>query len=359
MAKSRINLSGGGDAGPPTGALSAPPSSGQVSTRSSGVVWAGGVAPWPGSALDLQRQAAAPPEAKATGGGFPRGTVVPNAGGGSGGPIPVTIVAPRPLPVSIEGGGTGKRGGGGTSRTTTPRARIARVTAAGVQAAAGAGMVGTGLAQNQAMPMLAGAAMTASRGLALLGPAGMAAAAGITVTTAAIGAMKAVVDSFVQRGRELSGLNAGLAASSARADVTRIRSDIREADRLGPQMAKLIDNQARAEATFREMLLPIKNFLLRVVNGVLEAGMKALDGVLAGLEAIVAAIEQATRGAVGAELLKEIKEIRKTLQNDPNAEGKDLLSPLLDELDKLAPPAPIALPAPAGPMGIPVVGGVL
>jgi hypothetical protein len=261
----------------------------------------------------------------------------------------------------MRGGG----GGGGQRRARGPtdasrRARLARVTATGVQMAAGAGMVGTGLAQNQAMPMLAGAAMTASRGLAMLGPVGMAAAAGLTVVTAAVGAFKAVVDAFVQRGRELSGLNAGLAASSARADVTRIRADIREADRLGPQMARLIDNQVKAETTLREMLLPIKNFLLKVLNTVIETGLKGLDGMLAALEGILEGVRIMTANVLGKELLDEVKNIRKTLKDDPNADGKDLLGPLLDQIDALAAPAAFpAIPAPLGPMGVPVVGGVL
>lgn len=351
MAKSRINLnSSAGDAGPPA-------SQGPAAVPSTGRVWAGQVQPWPGSAMDLQKQRR---EAGGTGSLPPGSAAIPSTGAASAGPIPVTIAGPLPVPVSVVGG-AGGRGGGGQLSAPRRRPLIPRLERAGLAAAGAAGLAGRGLAQNDPNQLL-GSVAIASRGLAMLGPAGAAAAAGITVMTASLGAVKATVDAFVQRGRELSGLNAGLASSTARADVTRLKSDIREADQLGPQMSRLIENQAKAEAAFREFLLPIKNFILNVLNKALEFGMEVLDGILSGVQGILEAVK-AIPGVgllIGNEMLDQVKAIRKQLQGDPEAKGADLLGPLLDKVINLEvpEPGPAQLP-PVGALGVPIVGGVL
>jgi hypothetical protein len=61
-----------------------------------------------------------------------------------------------------------------------------------------------------------------------------------------------------------------LAAASADKEVRALRGDIREAQDLGPLMASLMESESRASDDLRQILLPIKRFLLEHLAGIME-----------------------------------------------------------------------------------------
>jgi hypothetical protein len=149
--------------------------------------------------------------------------------------------------------------------------------------AAGLGRAAVGAANNSAVPAAIETLGAVSKGLARLGPAGLAASAAVDAAGAAIIGFTATIKAFTARGRELSGINGQLSGAVAYADVRSYQQDIKEADRLGPQLAKLIENQAKAEATFREIMLPLKEFIIRELNQILsltDRGFEALAIIL-------------------------------------------------------------------------------
>lgn len=86
-----------------------------------------------------------------------------------------------------------------------------------------------------------------------------------------------VIDSFVKRGEQISGYNPQLAAANAMADVRSLMADMREANELGPTMARLTTIQSQLHADFRETMLPLKKVVMEVLIDVLEV----LRGLLA------------------------------------------------------------------------------
>lgn len=86
-----------------------------------------------------------------------------------------------------------------------------------------------------------------------------------------------VVEAFLARGKELSGYNPDLAISYAQADVKMLMADIREANQLGPGIARMNDTWTKFSLELREMLLPIKKFLVENLADFLEWGKERID----------------------------------------------------------------------------------
>jgi|GEM_PF-6363019 len=233
-------------------------------------------------------------------------------------------------------------------RTTFAKRRFD--DASGLADRAGSGAVA--LAGNNAGAALNGAVGAATAGLSRLGPYGMAAGAALQTVAAVGNAASDAVMAFVNRGKELSGYNAQLAGASAEADVRSLMADMREAEQLGPQMAELIETQSKMEASFRELILPIKEWILDVLNAFLKSMLEMGVGVLEGINEMIPTKVDA--------LEKAIKKIHDIL------EGKDIAVASVDELFKqadafIAPklPAGAIRPLDAGPaLGIPFLGGL-
>jgi hypothetical protein len=202
----------------------------------------------------------------------------------------------------------------------------------------------------------AAAAGGATRALAALGPVGIVAGAALGATVVGVKAFTDTVDAFVARGRELASMNGQLAFATASADVTRFRSDKREADTLGPQLAKLIENQAKANEIFQVIMLPIKDFILGKLNMSIELG---LQGVLAVVEN-AAAIQMILNfvfapGALAMGAARELIDMKKLA-----VEIRDLLrgGPKIDVLTEWV-NAMRDFKGPAAPGPRPGLGGVI
>lgn len=111
------------------------------------------------------------------------------------------------------------------------------------------------------------------------GLAGVVLAEQVRTYTAAVRAAQAVVDSFVQRGRQLAAFDGRLASAGAQADVARLQADIREARVTGDQVAKLTRAQSQIEQTNREAMLFIKTEVIGAINAIVEPVAEVAEAV--------------------------------------------------------------------------------
>lgn len=102
-------------------------------------------------------------------------------------------------------------------------------------------------------------------GAAAFGPVG-AVLAGVTVAfdlaKTAVHKFIATVNHFIQRGAELEKYSGAIAGARAQAGVRSFRADVREAKEMGEGIAGLTDAQSRLDETVRELLEPIKRFVV-------------------------------------------------------------------------------------------------
>jgi hypothetical protein len=107
---------------------------------------------------------------------------------------------------------------------------------------------------------------------ALAAAAGPAAAivAAFAMAGAAVYAFTKTVNSFVERGQELAKYSAPLSAAGARSEIRDIMADIREANALGDDIARLTDAQSELWTDVRDLLLPIKRAIVEELADALE-----------------------------------------------------------------------------------------
>lgn len=224
-------------------------------------------------------------------------------------------------------------------------------------AVGGIGTAGAGIAQNDPGAAISSVARTASLGLAALGPKGFVAAAALQATVGAVTAFRETVNAFVARGRELSGLSGTLASATAQADVRKLQADLREAQQVGPAMARLIEVQSKADAAVQRLLEPIKIVITEKLTVFLETSLKFMLGVLEFVDGLKAALGgpglvvlSPLLGGLAAitDLKSMIRDIRDILRGTA---GPSLITDWLNALSGFVAPA-----APAAPVGAPPLG---
>lgn len=156
--------------------------------------------------------------------------------------------------------------------------KITQAPIDGINALADAAKMAAG---NDGMGLFKKGAEAATGALEKIPVAGEAIALPFKVATAAATALADVAGVFVARGRALSGYSGELAGSAARADVADLTADIREAQVLGPDTARLMDTMTDLNQMVREGLLPIKQIVVEVLAGTLTDVKEAARGVLA------------------------------------------------------------------------------
>jgi hypothetical protein len=192
------------------------------------------------------------------------------------------------------------------------------------------------IAQNDGIGALTDAADSAAVALAFIPGVGLPAALALKV------------GAFNDRGRELAGFDARIAGATARQDVTRLKADIREAQTLGGDYAKVIDKVTEFEEVMKVLLLPLKQTIMETLPQMRDwmmdfgiAAIEALDAMLVGdygLKEVVAQMEKArseARRGAGGEF-----DIARWLRG-----GGDLAF------------GPAAVPPAPGPLGIPLIPG--
>lgn len=252
-------------------------------------------------------------------------------------PQAVIVTGPRPLPVTIVGGMPGGAPAP-KEKEAAGRPLVGRVTdgfrLAG-EMASGAGRTASAVAQGSATAAFSGAVSVATAGLSRLGPYGAAAAAGLQAVSAGVTAFRDAVASFVARAKELGGYDGRIAGANAMAEVRRINSDMREANRLGDQLSKLVNAQSKSEAMWDEILLTIKGPIIEALTGGLDIANQALA-------ALVTLANKMTFGQI--EWLDRLaQQMGKIIKGEP---GDDLDKRIREFTD--APLGGFVAPAPAG-----------
>ena len=224
-------------------------------------------------------------------------------------------------------------------------AKIRGVQAQATNAVQGAGQFGVAAANNSTVGAVGAAANTAATALSALGPKGVALGAALQVGAAGVAAFTGAVNAFATRGRELAGFDPRLAGAAAKADLGRMQSDMREADVLGEKMAKLIELQEKSDASFREIMLPLKAAILDGLNDVVEGGLGLLVEILQAIR------DGLDKLGVAEDVIKRmdgtLKRIRDIIDG---ARDADPIETWIKDLGKfIAPPAP-----PAVKFGFPV-----
>jgi hypothetical protein len=94
--------------------------------------------------------------------------------------------------------------------------------------------------------------------------------AGLGVATTAVRGFANVVQGFVDRGAELAKYSPEISQARSMAEIRQMQGDIREAQALGPSIARLTEIQSEASDALREILLPIKQILIDEIAGILK-----------------------------------------------------------------------------------------
>jgi hypothetical protein len=183
-------------------------------------------------------------------------------------------------------------------------------------AAKAVGSALTSLAANDNLAALTKTADAAAGALGKIPIVGQVAESAIKAITSTFTAANAVVDAFVERGRQLSQFSPELAAAGAQAEITSILADIKEAQELGPELAQLTTAQAELSAQLRELLLPIKLVVVEALAGVLKLIEDFLPYLRASFDALKAGaadLLQVFKDALAREFQKAIGDLGKII----------------------------------------------
>lgn len=193
--------------------------------------------------------------------------------------------------------------------------RVGRNAARARTAATVGGKVVASVAKNSATGAFVEGLQGAAQAVEKFGVAGKATAEVLNTAAVAVQTFKVVVDSFAERARELEHLSPDIAASSARADIRRMNTDMTEANAIGPQLAKLIELQSKTEAIFSATMLPIKQWALENVNAFLQWFMQTFADFVEGLNEGLKEAHLESKAL--ASLVRRIRDIMEEKEGDP------------------------------------------
>jgi hypothetical protein len=208
------------------------------------------------------------------------------------------------------------------------------------------------VARNDAIGLFAHGAHEAAAALDEIPVVGKVAGEALRTFTTVLTSANAVVGAFAERGRQISGYNGQLAGAAARQDVTRLMSDIREAQQMGDKYAKLLDKQSELEEVLKTTLMPIKELALDNLPAFIDFMM---DAVVKLIE--IGYLIPGVRDEKVKKIADDIAAIR----------AKVAAGAVGDPFDPLARAAAVAMGrgfglgagiAPAGPLAAPVPLGV-
>jgi hypothetical protein len=121
-------------------------------------------------------------------------------------------------------------------------------------------------------------------------------AAPIKITLAAADAVKQVTDSLLVRAKELGQFSAPIAVAEAMAEVRQVFADLHEGQKIGTDLARLIDAQSRLNANLQELFTPLKAALAQFLADVLERANTIVEFLNNNKDALVAM----GKGVIGA-----------------------------------------------------------
>lgn len=176
-----------------------------------------------------------------------------------------------------------------------------------------------------------------------------------------------IVESFVRRGRQLSAFSPELAEAGGMAEFRGTMADLKEAQALGADMARLTDLQSEFLAAFRELVLPIKKAVVealiplmetlventREAQGGVRLTTEYLGGIRDALSAFFLRFDPEEAAQIWGDLrdrvngiLEEISRRDEDVQDTDEIIGRQL-ERLRRNLADIEPPEAVAPPAPA------------
>jgi hypothetical protein len=93
-------------------------------------------------------------------------------------------------------------------------------------------------------------------------------------------ASNTLIDSFLARSRQLAPFSPEISMAQAQTEVATVLADIREAQRLGPAMARMINAETELQLEVREMILPLKELVAEAMPALIEV----MRGVVTAME---------------------------------------------------------------------------
>lgn len=109
---------------------------------------------------------------------------------------------------------------------------------------------------------------------------GDVAAAQVRLQGAIIEMPEKLTNAFIQRAGQIGQYSPQISMAQAQAQARNTMADLREAQVLGPSMARMIDAQNRQEQAFRELVLPIKKVVVELLADRLELLAKVAEKAL-------------------------------------------------------------------------------
>lgn len=255
----------------------------------------------------------------------------------------------------------------------------AKAVASGFDAVgAGAKSVGvqmSALADNDHMGAFKARIDASANMLEKLPGSGEVAASALRAFRDVVDSASSTVDAFVSQGKKLAGLNADIGMSSAVADVRSLLGDIREANALGGEYAELIDSQSRIMDEIRQLILPFKEAVLKILNELVKLVIDGIEWakqiaimirdvlmpfIEAGantLKAIAAFLPQAAAQAINASVDAIVEALKKFAAEQGAVNGLGGLEQVLAMMGAPAIGGPAPVVPGGGGLGVPVFGG--
>lgn len=152
-----------------------------------------------------------------------------------------------------------------------------------------------------------------------------------------------VVTSFVDRGKELSGLSGELAAANAIVGVKNLQADLKEANELGGGIAQMTTGANDIWLSIREILLPIKRLLVDQLGSTLQRAGDAAVLIADVVGPIVDILSSIAGGVVDVvkwinpinQIIGLLSFIKRNTEKDDKDRDKDELDKLIEKANQL------------------------
>ena len=148
---------------------------------------------------------------------------------------------------------------------------------------------------------------------------GEPAAAALGLVVQPIKSFGEVVNAFVERGREIGKYSGPLATANAMADVRSLLGDIREAQTVGPEQARLTDASSKIWDDIRRDFEPVKKVVIGALADFLqwlepivrEQLPEAIAGIAKALDKLVDVVDDYTNNT----WQKDLNQVHQKLRN--------------------------------------------
>jgi hypothetical protein len=116
-----------------------------------------------------------------------------------------------------------------------------------------------------------------------------------------------LAENFIARGRQIQQFSVDLTRANLQAEVRSMMGDVKEAQTLGPSLARLTDAESELRDEFRNLMLPIREVAVNVLVVFLEWLKTALEegwGIVRGIGVTISDVSEALGQAFQREFSK-------------------------------------------------------